>query len=75
MFIQLRYYGSSKILEKDSKLLFFTNKAAVSLSISHNGNLCLVSSYRKGLFLPLTEDNKARAVHKKKPQGGRVKTE
>lgn len=25
-FIQLRHYGSLKILEKDSKLLFFTNK-------------------------------------------------
>lgn len=67
MFIQLKHYGSPKILDEDSKFLFFTNKGQKSFSSSCESNLCLISSLQES-SPPPTRDNKSKAVD-------RVKTE
>lgn len=54
MFIQLKHYGYPKILGKDSKFLFFTNKSQKSFSSSCNSNLCLIffTTGKPSSFLP-----------------------
>lgn len=47
IFIQLKHYRYPKILEKDSKFLFFTNKSQKSFSSSCNSNLHLIFSLGK----------------------------